>query len=85
MSNDKNNNIETLREYLFDALKGLKDGSMPVEKAKAMSDVSQTIINSAMVEVKHAQVTGSKGSTFLEKPAGRPKGVAGVAVRRLQG
>lgn len=79
------NNIDTLREHLFDALKGLKDGTVDIEKAKAMSEVAQTIINSAMVEVKHAQVTGAKGSTFLEKSAELPKGITGVTVHRLQG
>lgn len=79
------NNIDTLREHLFDALKGLKDGTIAIDKAQAMSEVAQTIINSAMVEVKHAQVTGSKGSSFLEKPAELPKGITGVTVHRLQG
>lgn len=43
--------IEKLRESLFAALDGLKDGTIDVARAKAMSDISQTIINSAKVEI----------------------------------
>ncbi len=79
------NNIDDLRMHLFDALKGLKDGTIKIDQAKAMSEVAQTIINSAMVEVKHAQVTGQKGSAFLDKKADLPKGITGVTVHRLGG
>lgn len=79
------NNIDDLRDHLFDALKGLKDGTMKIEQAKAMSEVAQTIINSAMVEVKHAAITGSKGSNFLNKAADLPKGITGITTHRLQG
>jgi len=79
------NNIDDLRAHLFDALKGLKDKSMTIETAKAMSDISQTIINSAMVEVKYAQATGKKTSSFLEKPAALPPGITGLTVHKIQG
>ncbi len=42
---------EKLRESLFAALDGLKDGTIDVARSKAMSDISQTIINSAKVEL----------------------------------
>lgn len=84
------NNIEALRGHLFDALKGLKDGSMEIEKAKAMSDIAQTIINSAKVEVEYAKATGATGSSFLEMspvdaPDGAlPKGITGIRQYRLK-
>jgi hypothetical protein len=79
------NNINELREHLFATLRGLKDGSLDIEKAKAMSDVAQVIVNSAKVEVDYAKATGSKGSGFLEKSDDLPKGITGVTVHRLQG
>lgn len=78
------NNIETLREHLFDALKGLKDGSIKVETAKTMSEVAQTIINSAKVEVEHAKATGAKGSGFLEKKPDLPNGITGTIVHKIR-
>lgn len=79
------NNIDTLRDHLFATLAALSDKTSPMEleRAKAISDVAQTIINSAMVEVKYAQVTGTKGSSFLEKPSALPTGITGVHVHRI--
>jgi hypothetical protein len=80
MSND----IDSLRAHLFDALAGLKDGTVAIEKAKAISDVAQTIINTAKVEVDYAKATGTKGSTFLDKPTGLPQGITGVHQHRIK-
>jgi len=79
-----NENIDTLRTHLFDAMKGLKDGSMTVEKAKAMSDIAQTIINSAKVEVDYIKATDAKGSGFLDKGQELPKGITGVTVHKIK-
>ena len=66
MSND----IDSLRTHLFETLAGLRDGSLSVEQAKAISDVSQTIINTAKVEVDYLRVTEQpEGTGFI--PAGR--------------
>ncbi|MDF3837093.1 hypothetical protein P3W85_29680 [Cupriavidus basilensis] len=62
-------NIDKLREHLFATLEGLRDKKDPVsvELAKAVAEVSQTIINSAKVEVEYLKATGGKGSSrFLE-------------------
>lgn len=80
MSND----IDALRTHLFDALAGLKDGTVAIEKAKAISDVAQTIINTAKVEVDYAKATGHKGSTFLDKPSQLPAGITGVHQHRIK-
>jgi len=47
------NTIKDLRDHLFETLEMLKDTDAPMdlERAKAIVDVSQTIINSAKVEV----------------------------------
>lgn len=59
------NNITELREILFDTLRGLKEKSIDIDHAKAISETAQVIINSAKVEVDHARHTGVKSTTFL--------------------
>lgn len=78
------NNISELREHLFDALKGLKAKTMDIETAKAISDISQVIVNSAKVEVDYAKATGSKGSGFLEQAPNLPPGITGVTQHRIR-
>lgn len=80
------NSINDLRTHLFDALRGLKNGSMDVEKAKAMSDIAQTIINSAKVEVDYIKASGSKGSGFLEYTPTQelPNGIVGITQHRIR-
>lgn len=81
------NNIEDLREHLFETLKALRDPAKPmeIERAKAVSEVAQTIINSAKVEVEYAKATGVKGSEFLEKKPELPPGITGITQHRLKG
>lgn len=66
------NKIEDLRNHLFAALEGLadKDEPMELERAKAIADVAQTIINSAKVEVDYLRAIGATGPAtgFLETP-----------------
>lgn len=77
--------INDLRGHLFDALKGLKDKSMDIETAKAISDISQVIVNSAKVEVDFAKATGQKsGSGFLEVPSQLPPGITGITQHRIK-
>ncbi len=66
-----NNTIETLRETLFATLRGLNDGSIDIERAKAVGDISQTIINTGKLEVEFMRQTGKGGTGFvpqLEEP-----------------
>lgn len=83
MSSD--NTITALRTHLFQTLEMLKDKEKPleIERAKAISDVAQTIINSAKAEVDYLRITGGKGSGFIpEAPAKTlPKSVADVERR----
>ena len=59
------NNITELRNVLFDTIRQLKDQSNPIEidRAKAINETAQTIINSAKVEVEYAKATGSTSAT----------------------
>lgn len=66
------NTINDLRDHLFAALEGLRDKDQPmdIERAKAVADVAQTIINSAKVEVEYLKATGQDGgSGFIPLPA----------------
>lgn len=80
------NTIETLRNHLFDTLAALKDKEKPmdIERAKAISEVAQVIVNSAKVEVDHAKATGAKGSGFLDKEPELPSGITGTQVHRIR-
>jgi hypothetical protein len=64
------NKISDLRDHLFAALEGLSDEEKPmdVERARAISDVAQTIINSAKVEIDLLRVVSGStpGTDFLQ-------------------
>lgn len=83
------NNIETLRMHLFETLAALKDKDSPmdIERAKAISEVSQVIINTAKVEVQFAQATGARTTAFLQEGTEDhlPPGITGVRVHKLKG
>lgn len=57
--------INDLREHLFATLEGLrnKENPLDIERAKAVSEVAQTIINSAKVEVEHMKISGEVDGT----------------------
>lgn len=62
-----NETINDLRDHLFAALRGLTSSVAPmdVDRARAVSDVAQTIINSAKVEIEHMRIAGGQGSGFI--------------------
>lgn len=66
--------IDELRGYLFEALRGLSDKTAPldIERARAIADVAQTVINTAKVEVEHMRIAGGSGSGFLPAPPAPP-------------
>lgn len=59
--------ISDLRDHLFTALEGLADKQSPmeIERARAIADVAQTIINSAKVEVDRMKISGGIDTGFL--------------------
>lgn len=52
--------LEDLREHLFATLESLRDKEKPmeIERAKAISDIAQTVINSAKAEVNYVRAVG---------------------------
>lgn len=62
-------NAQTLYQALFETLQGLQNGTVTIEKAKAVSDVAQTITNVAKVEVDYLRVAQNKKSDFFNGTA----------------
>lgn len=58
---------EILRERLGETLDALLDKSNPMDldRAKAVAEVAQTMINVAKVEIDYARVTGGAGTGFI--------------------
>jgi hypothetical protein len=61
------NKIEDLRNHLFATLEALSDTENPMEldRAKAICEVGQVIINSAKVEVDFINKVGGTGTNFI--------------------
>lgn len=57
---EKTNNFKELRCILFETIRGVKDGSIDVKKAKSISEISQVLINTAKVEIEYIKSTGNK-------------------------
>lgn len=72
------NKIEDLRNHLFEAIERVKDGDMPLDRAKTIADLAQVIINSAKAETDFINAVGAKrGTGFIPDSAaevvpGRP-------------
>ena len=63
--------IHELREHLFATLRALRDKDRPMEidRARAVSEVAATLINSARVEVEFMRASGIKdGTGFIGGP-----------------
>src|SRR5574337_990968 len=67
-----NDTIADLRKHLFDTLRDLRaeDSPLDIERARAINDTAQVIINSAKAEIDYIRVAGGKGSGFI--PADAP-------------
>jgi hypothetical protein len=66
-------NVDDLRNHLFETLEMLKDGDerMSIEKARAIADVAQTIINTARVELDFQKASKNPtGSRFIPLESG---------------
>lgn len=77
--------IQDLREHLFATLEDLRDKEKPMDldRAKAIADVAQVVINSAKVEVEMCKATGKvSGSGFMPiAPSSEPDRQQPPAIR----
>jgi hypothetical protein len=60
--------ISDLRETLFDTIEGIKSGKIDVEKAKAITNIAQVLVNSAKVEVDFLKNVNQQGNTGFINP-----------------
>ena len=70
------NKIDDLRNHLFATLEALRDKESPmdIERAKAISNIANSIIESAKVEVKYLDLIGGKGTGFIGNDVTPPPG-----------
>lgn len=54
------NNFSEMRQILFNAMNGLKDGSVQLETAKGIGQIAQVVINSVKVEVDFLKLTENR-------------------------
>lgn len=60
------NKIEDLRNHLFETIEKVKDGDMPLDRAKMVAELAQVIINSAKAETDHLKALDkTRGSGFI--------------------
>jgi hypothetical protein len=80
--------IEDLRSALFATLQGVKDGSIDIEKARAVNELGKTLCDTAKVEVEYLKASGGGESSFLSTAIGAdnlPPGITGITQHRLRG
>lgn len=67
MSDKPKHDLGALRAHLFETLQALrdKDAPMDIDRARVISQVAGTLIESARVEVDYMRVTRSSGTGFL--------------------
>lgn len=86
------NSSSELTSFLFDTLKGIKNGSINVSQAKAISEVAGNIIEVSKTEIEFAKVTkqrvDSKFFPLLAAPheqSGMPKQLSTGTVTHKDG
>jgi hypothetical protein len=80
--------VNDLRDVLFDTMEKLKNGEIHIDQAKAISELGQTIINSAKVEVEYAKATGEQTSEFMAPDRSLdalPPGITSITRHKLKG
>lgn len=65
--------IGDLRAMLFQTLDGIRDGTIPLDKAEAINEVSKTIVQTAKVEVDYIRVTGEGETGFIPNSSNQPR------------
>lgn len=87
-----NYTIEQLRTRLFETIDGVKAGTIELDRAKVVSELSQVIVNSARVEVEYLRATGGGESAFIDTaigagnlPEGLPNGITSITRHKLKG
>jgi len=74
--------ITDLRETLFATLAAVKDGTMDLDRARAINELGKTITDTAKVEVDFIRATDGSSSGFLESASAEgqplPNGISSI-------
>lgn len=57
--------INYLRESLLNTMDKLMEGKIDIDRAKAICDIGQVLVNSAKVEVDMMKATNGQGTGFM--------------------
>lgn len=84
------NNLQALREALFETLRQVKAGTLDLDRARAVNELGKTLVDSAKVEVEYLKTAGSGESKFLEgqgqgEREALPNGISSITRHRLRG
>lgn len=52
------NDMNSLRNHLFEALQGIKDGKIECDQARAICDIASEISKTASLEINYIRATG---------------------------
>lgn len=77
----KTQTIEDLRAALFATLDGVRNGTIDLDKARAVNELGKTICDTAKVEVDYLRATGGGESVFISTAIGAdnlPPGLPGT-------
>lgn len=66
------NDMAALRAALFETLRGVRDGSIPLDQARAVNELGKTLVDTAKVEVDYLRATGGGESGFIEPRGDAP-------------
>ena len=79
--------LDDLRAALFATLEGVKDGSVDLDKARAVNELGKTLVDTAKVEVDYLRATGGGESEFIAAIGSDnlPNGITAITRHRLQG
>lgn len=87
-------NIDTIRAELFATLQAVKEGSIELDRARAINDMSKTFVDLAKVEVAYIHATqGEVRSDFIQPakpsshalPAEQMNGIKSITRHVLEG
>lgn len=59
-------NIADLRDLLFEAIEGVRSGSLDIAQAKTINELSKTLVDTGRVEIENANATGAMSGEFLD-------------------
>ena len=80
-----NETISDLRKRLFAAIDGIRDGSVSLEQARVIADLSQVMVNTAKAENEFLRITDRHESPFLGTgPQMLPNGILSITRHTLK-